>query len=57
MEMLAANKMNLRRIFGAGWQEGESDLGEGDDVSKERGVGKRAGGGTGRPPKQHQHFH
>lgn len=27
MEMLAANKMNLRRIFAAGWQEGESDAG------------------------------
>lgn len=31
MEMLAANKMNLRRIFAAGWQEGENDVGEGDD--------------------------
>lgn len=31
MEMLAANKMNLRRIFAAGWQEGESDAGDGDN--------------------------
>lgn len=28
MEMLAANKMNLKGIFAAGWQEGERDVGE-----------------------------
>lgn len=39
MEMLAANKMNLRGIFAAGWQEGESDAGE---------RGDRRGAGTGR---------
>ena len=45
MEMLAANKMNLRRIFAAGWQEGESDAGEGDD---RRGrVGREEWGGGG----------
>lgn len=42
MEMLAANKMNLRRIFAAGWQEGESDAGEGDNRSGSRVLG---GGG------------
>lgn len=43
MEMLAANKMNLRRIFAAGWQEGESDAGEGDNRSSNRVVGEVKG--------------
>lgn len=50
MEMLAANKMNLRRISAAGWQEGESDVGEGDDRTGSReGVEERRGMGTQRP--------
>lgn len=42
MEMLAANKMNLRRIFAAGWQEGESDAGE---LGGATGAGDGVGGG------------
>lgn len=47
MEMLAANKKNLRRIFAAGWREGESDAGEGDNMSDNTCVwwGKEGGGG------------
>ncbi len=46
MEMLAASKMNLRRIVAAGWQEGESDAGKGDNRSS-YGVGGQ--GKVGRP--------
>lgn len=53
MEMLAANKMNLRRIFAAGWQEGENDVGEGDDrIGSRVGVEERRGTGTQRPLRQ-----
>lgn len=43
MEMLAASKMNLRRIFAAGLQEGESEVGERGDGSRLRvGTQKRS---------------
>lgn len=38
MEMLAANKMDSRRISAAGWQEGESDVGR---KRGEKGCGVR----------------
>ena len=59
MEMLAANKMNLRRIFAAGWQEGESDAGEGDNRVRRGCEGRTENRGevTSQALLLHRHWH